>query len=454
MVNDHSALDMTQGKPMGLILKFALPLLVGNIFQQLYNMVDSMVVGRFVGSAALAAVGTAFPILFLLSSIFLGLGMGAMVVISQYIGAGDRDSVAKAVDTIYSAMQIVVLPLTVVGMLLCGPLLRLIQVPAEAFDGAYVYCMVAFAGVVGMLGLNLNAGIMQGLGDSRTTLIFLAVACVINIVLDLAFVILLPWGVFGVALATVIAQICSWVFGVIYINRKYPFIRIKLFRFHIDRALLKQILRLGIPSAVHQCQFSVAILLMQILVNGVGTDFMAGFSAANKIDTFAFMPIQSFGSALTAYVGQNMGAGRLDRVRHGLRSTMALSVGTSLVLGWLVILFRRPLLSIFNSEPAVLAGGEAYLLRVLSLMFLFAIMFTLDSTLRGAGSTVVPMVTSIVALWGVRLPAAYLLAYFVGPEQLYWGFPLGWVVGITISSIAYFRGKWKDACVVQQSEAI
>ena len=269
------AVDMTTGSPARLLAAFALPLLAGNILQQLYNMVDSFVVGNYVGATALAAVGTGFPIVYLLASLFIGFSMGATVMIAQYVGAGDLDRVKDTVDTLYSAFAVLILPLTVVGVLVCGPLLRLIQVPGDVYPEALVYCMVVFAGVIGTLGYNINTGIMQGLGDSRTPLIFLAVACVLNIVLDLLFVLVFHWGVFGVSLATIIAQACSWVFGIFYINRRYPMIHIKFFQHKIDRDLLRQVLRLGIPSAVQQCQFSVAMLIMQALVNGFGTNVTA-----------------------------------------------------------------------------------------------------------------------------------------------------------------------------------
>ncbi|MEG1857952.1 MAG: MATE family efflux transporter, partial [Pseudoflavonifractor sp.] len=291
---EHGSIDMTQGSPTRLIVAFSLPLLAGNVLQQMYNMVDSMVVGKFVGKTALAAVSTGFPIIFLLTSLFIGLAMGATIMIAQYIGAQDQKSVSETVNTIYSSMMIIFIPLTIVGLLVTPLLLRLIRVPADVMPEAEIYCFVVFAGLIGGLGYNVNTGIMQGLGDSKTPLIFLAIACAINIVLDLVFVLVVPWGVFGVALATIIAQACSWVFGIFYINKKYSFLHIRLFSIRIDRRLLKQVVRLGVPSGIQQCQFSVAIMFMQALVNGFGTDFSAGFGAANKIDSFAFMPIQSF----------------------------------------------------------------------------------------------------------------------------------------------------------------
>ena len=444
----RGAIDMTRGSPTRLILRFSLPLLVGNIFQQLYNMVDSVVVGRFVGSSALTAVSTGFPIIYLLSSLFIGFSVGATIMIAQYIGAGDRAAVSRTVDTIYSALLLAILPLTILGVVVCAPLLTLIRVPAEAYDQARVYCMVVLAGIIGSLGYNLNAGILQGLGDSKTPLIFLAVACGINVVLDLLFVIAFHWDVFGVALATIIAQFSSWVFGIFFINWKYPFVHIRFFQMKLDRPLLGQVLRLGIPSAIQECQFSLGILIMQALINGFGNSFAAGFGAANKIDTFAFMPIQSFSTATTTYVGQNIGAGELERVRKGTRRALVLGTAVCAAISAVVVPLRRPLLMLFNTEPDVVAAGEAYLVRVLSTMFILAMMFIVNAVLRGAGATAVPMVSSILSLWLVRVPAAWLLAARFGAEALYWAYPIGWSVGLAISAAVYLRGRWQGRGVV------
>ena len=369
MPKQHQAVDMTQGDPLGLLVRFSLPLLAGNAFQQLYNMVDSWVVGNFVGTTALAAVGIGFPVIYLLSSLFMGLSIGGSVVIAQFMGAGDREAVRRSVNTVYGAVMVSVVPLTLFGVLIAGPILHLIRVPADVYDQAHVYLQVIFAGIIGSLGYNINAGILQGLGDSKTPLLFLATACVVNIVLDLVFVLVFDWGVFGVAFATIIAQLCSWIFGVCYVNRKYDFIAIRPLHISVDNVLLKRVLKLGVPSGIQQCQFSVAILVLQALINGFGAEFAAGFSAANKVDTFAFMPVDSFCLAVTTYVGQNVGAGRLDRVREGVRKAILLCVGVCLVMSVLVVLNAERLIMLFNTDPLVVASGRAYLLRVVSPMF-------------------------------------------------------------------------------------
>lgn len=271
-------------------------------------------------------------------------------------------------------------------------------------------------------------------------------ACVINIVLDLVFVLVFHWDVFGVAFATIIAQISSWLFGVFYINRKYRYFSIRPFRLAMEKPLLQRVLRLGVPSGIQQCQLAVAVLVLQALINGFGEQFAAGFSAANKIDTFAFMPIDSFALAVTTYVGQNVGAGRLDRVKTGVRRALVLCVVVCAAISALVVPNAGFFLSIFSNDPAVIEAGRAYLDRVLSTMVLLAVMYPLNNALRGAGAAVAPMVSNIVALWAARVPAAYLLAHFYGREALYWSYPIGWSLGILISGTVYLRGRWKRVC--------
>ena len=296
------SMDMTKGSPYKLIFLFSIPLLIGNILQQLYNMVDSIVVGNIVGPKALAAVGTGFPIIFMLSSLFMGIATGATVMVSQYFGARNYEKLQNTVSTIYKAMLIGIVPLSVIGILLCRPLLIAMQVPDDGtLDMAVTYMIVIFVGMIGMMGYNINAGILQGLGDSKTSLIFLSVATVINIILDLTFTAGIRMGTFGVALATIIAQITSWIFGVFYIQKKYSIIKIHFRHLKFEKELFFQALKLGIPSGIQQMLFSVGIMVMQALVNSYGSTFMAGFNGANKIDSFAFMPVQSFAIAVTTY---------------------------------------------------------------------------------------------------------------------------------------------------------
>jgi putative MATE family efflux protein len=445
--------DMTLGNPYQLIFIFSIPLLIGNIFQQLYNMVDSIVVGNFVGTKALAAVGTGFPIIFMMSSLFMGVGIGATIMISQYYGAKDIESIENTINTIYTAMMIGSIPLTILGIVCSEPLLQLMKVPDDGtLELAKLYMIVIFVGIIGNLGFNINAGILQGLGDSRTSLLFLFIATIINIVLDLLFAVVFGWGVFGVAFATVIAQFCSWIFGISFINKHYSFIHIQIFKFKFDNGLFKQAMKLGIPSGLQQALFSIGIMVMQALVNSYGSDFMAGFNGANKIDTFAFMPIQSFATAITTYVGQNVGASQLDRVKSGTKAGLVLSVGSSIVISAIIYPLCGLFMRMFNQDPDVISSGVAYLHGVLPFYVLLALLFILNSVLRGAGEMTIPMISTFVSLWLARVPVAYWIASFWGKEFIYYSYAVGWFIGLIISYVYYKTGKWKTKGIISRSE--
>ena len=433
---------MTEGNPFKLILLFALPMLIGNVLQQLYNMVDSIVVGNYVGKIALAAVGTGFPVIFLMSSLFIGIGIGATILISQYIGAGDINNVRKTSQTIYTAMILSSIPISIIGMIFCEPILSLINTPADVMPMAKQYMVIIFAGMIGSFGYNINAGILQGFGDSKSSLLFLAIATVINIVLDLLFVVGLNWGVPGVAIATVIAQTFSWIFGIIYMKKKYEILNFPITKFYFDKEIFKKILKLGLPSGIQQALFSIGIMSMQSLVNSYGSDFMAGFNAANKIDTFAFMPIQSFANAVTTFTGQNIGAGRLDRVHQGTIAATVMSMIICIIA--LIIIPLGPfILGMFNSDPAVIEAGMIYLSNVMPLFILLSIVFILNAVIRGAGESIIPMIGSLASIWVGRIPAAYYIAANFGKEYLFYSYGVGWVLWLIISGPYYLSGKWK-----------
>lgn len=450
-----SSTDMTDGSPYKLILLFSLPLLIGNIFQQLYNMVDSIVVGNFIGEKALAAVGTGFPIIFLLSSLFMGIGIGATIMISQFFGAKDLEKVDQTVNTIYTGLIIGIIPLSIIGIFISEPLLRLIQTPNDGtLEMAKIYMVVIFIGMIGNLGFNINSGILQGLGDSRTSLLFLLIACIINIILDLVFTLVFGMGVMGVALATIIAQLVSWIFGIFFINRNYGFIQIKITSFFFDKKLFAQAMKLGIPSGIQQALFSVGIMVMQSLVNSYGSSFMAGFNGANKIDTFAFMPIQSFATAVTTYTGQNIGAGNMHRVKDGTRSAMILSVAASIIMCILIYPTSAFMMRMFSQNQDVINAGVAYLHGVLPFYMLLAISFMINSVMRGAGEMIVPMISSIVSLWLARVPAAYLIAHFWGGDAMFYSYAVGWAFGIAISGAYYLTGRWKNKSIIHHDKPL
>jgi putative MATE family efflux protein len=450
-VANHGALNMTQGSPYQLMLRFSIPLLLGNLLQQLYNMVDSAVVGRFVGTEALAAVGTTFPIVFMIISLFMGVGMGASVIISQYFGAGDLEGVRKTVDTLYITMFVFSLVIAVIGLVISRPILLLIHTPPDTIDLATTYMQITFIGTLAVFGFNVNGGILQGLGDSRSPLIYVGIATVINIILDLLFVLAFGWGVAGVAWATVIAQFFSFIYGVIHINRVNQHVKIDLRHLVFDAKVLRQSLRIGLPVSLQNMSFAIGAIILQALINSFQSDFMAGFNAANKIDAFAFLPMLSFSNAITTYVGQNVGAGRWDRVKAGIRATLLLSVGISLVVCALLLILATPLLRLFTAEPAVIEAGRVYLVTVVPFYILLAIVFVLNGAMRGAGSTLIPLFVTLTSLWLVRVPSAYLLVHWFGRDFLFFSYGAGWLVGLVAILPYYLRGNWKKAALVTQS---
>ena len=434
--------NMTVGSPAGHIFYFALPLLAGSFLQQLYNMVDSWVVGNYAGDAALAAVGVGYPVIFMFTSLFMGLSNGGTVVIAQFYGAGNMDRVRDAVDTIYTAFMASAIPITALALGLVRPVLLLMQVEEDAWAESWLYLAVVSAGLIGAIGYNLNAGILGGLGNSRTTLLFLAISSVMNIVLDLVLVLACGMGVLGVALGTIISQAFSWLFGLFYINRHYPNIAIRPFCFRFDKALFRQIMGIGLPAGIQMSLVAVGAMVVMSKINSFGKEYTAAYNVGSKLDSLAFLPVQSLSNAVTAFVGQNIGARRLDRVRQGIRITVAASVAWSAVM--LVLIPLGPtLVGFFSDTPAVIQSGSVYLKCIMPFYLLFSVMFCLNNAMRGAGDSLFAMVDVIFSLILVRVPAVYWFADHYGPDYMYYGVGVGWCVGFTLSVVYYLSGRWK-----------
>lgn len=434
--------NMTVGSPAGHIFYFALPLLLGSFLQQLYNMVDSWVVGNYAGDASLAAVGVGYPVIFMFTSLFMGLSGGGTVVIAQFYGAGNMERVRDAVDTVYTAFMASAIPITLLALGLVKPVLLLMQVQADAWAESWLYLTVVSAGLVGAIGYNLNAGILGGLGNSRTTLLFLAISSVMNIVLDLVFVLGLGMGVLGVALGTIISQAFSWLFGLFYINRRYPAIAIRPFCRRFDRALFRQIMGIGLPAGIQMSLVALGAMVVMSKINSFGKEFAAAYNVGSKLDSLAFLPVQSLSNAVTAFVGQNTGAKRPDRVRRGIRMTVAASVVWSAVM--LVPIPLGPtLVGFFSDTPAVIHSGTVYLRCIMPFYVLFSVMFCLNNAMRGAGDSLFPMLDVIFSLILVRVPAVYWFADHYGPDYMYYGVGVGWCVGFTLSVVYYLSGRWK-----------
>lgn len=444
--------DMTQGNPMKLIFTFAVPMLIGNIFQQLYNMVDSIVVGQFGGANALAAVGSSFPIIFLLISMIMGLTMGGGIIISQLYGAKQMEKVRRAISTALIFQGVAAIIVTILGLSLSRWMLTLLNTPPEVFEDSATYMRIFFSGLLAMFAYNAFSGILRSLGDSKTPLYFLIVSTFVNIGLDILFVAQFGWGVAGVAWATIIAQSTSAVLCVIYIYLKVPLLALKPKDFIFDKSLFITMIKLGIPSSIQQTLASTGMIAVQGLVNSFGPITMAAFTAAGRLDSLANMPAMNLGMSASTYTGQNLGANRVDRVQAGLIAALKIMAIISISMSVLVYMAGPHLITIFikSSETGVIMQGVDYMKTVSIFYIVFGIMLVFNGILRGAGDTTVPMYATIINLT-VRVIAAYTLSSTsLGYRGIWMSLPIGWCASAIIPVYRYFTGKWKDKAVVRQ----
>lgn len=444
-------IDMTVGSPTRLLLRYSGPLLIGNALQQLYNMVDSSVAGKFIGMNALSAVSNGFMIVMMITTVFSGLSVGGTVIIAQYVGRKDYDGIRRAVDAIYFGISVVFFPLMIVGFLMARPLLSLFNIPPDILPDAVIYVQVIFLGVLGGMGYNVNSGILNGLGDSKTSLRFLAVASVGNLVLDVLFAAVLQMGVFGTALATIIAQFISWLLGIRHINRNYDYLHIRLFkREKVDVYLIKQALKIGVPSSIGGLQYTVGMMLIQSLINSFGNEFIAGVNAGSKIDAFVFIPVNILSGAVSTYTAQNLGAGQLNRVSQGVRAGIRISCVVCVSIAAICVPLGRPLMELlFGLSPAALDAGMAYLCRVMLPTFILGVSYVIAGALNGSGCVMVTTVSGIIALWVIRVPVAYWMAEHLGRDNLFFSYLVAWCCSILMNGAYYLSGKWKNQRVLK-----
>jgi len=441
--------DLTKGNETTQIIFFALPMLVGNVFQQFYNMVDSWVVGQFVGTTALAAVGASFPILFLMVALVMGFGMGSNVLIAQYYGAKDMKKVRSAIDTTYLVLFWMGVGLTAIGLFFAQPILVLLRVPADVMPQALTYLRIIFAGLLFTFGYNGVGAILRGLGDSMTPLYMLIAATLLNIVLDVISVVVLHMGVAGVALSTIIAQGVSFIGSLIYLNKTHDFLKTDFRHLRFDKEIFLLSLRIGLPSGIQQALVAMGMMFMTAVVNGFGSIVMAGFSAASRIDSFVGMPSMNISMALSTFVGQNLGAGKPERVKKGYRSALLIAMSITLVLMVVLLVFGKALVSIFTSDQEVIAVGARYLRIIAPFYVAFTMMFITNGVIRGAGETLVPMLSTLFAMWLVRVPSAVLFSSLWGEIGIWWSMPTGWLFGVLIAYSYYKTGRWKNKVVVK-----
>jgi len=444
--------DMTTGRPWEKILVFTLPMLLGNIAQQLYNTVDSIVVGRYVGDNALAAVGSAGPIFNLLLVLFMGISMGAGVLVAQNFGARDRVNLSKTIGNCIVLTAIASGFIMVVGAIGTRPLLELLDTPASIIDWCADYLLILSLGIAGCAYYNILCGVLRGLGDSVSALIYLLIATVINIVLDLLFVAVFQMGVAGVALATVIAQGTSAALCVWKLLRMRHLFDLDKSQFKLSKKHTLRIIQLGLPSGLTQAIFSLASITVQSLTNSFGEMVIAANVIIMRVDGFAMMPNFSFANAMTTFSGQNIGAGRLDRVEQGSRQGLLMAVGTAATITGALLLVGPTIMGIFT-ETAELVDLAARMMRILAVGYIaVAVTQSLSGVMRGAGDTLTPMWISMCTTVAVRVPLAYAIAYLTrtaaapnGNYRAIWiSLLVSWCTGAVLTSIAYARGKWKN----------
>ena len=446
-----SAKDMTLGRPWKRIMEFALPMLIGNVAQQLYNTADTVIVGIYVGDNALSAVGSAMPILNLLLALFVGIATGAGIVVSQSFGARDRQTLSSSIGNCLTLSAIATVVIMVVGPLITTPMLELLGTPESILGWCAQYLNIYFYGIVGFFYYNMLSGVLRGLGDSVSALVFLIVAALLNVGLDLLFVAGFDMGVAGVALATIIAQAISAVLCFMKLKSMGDIFDLNWKTLKLDGKMAMRILRIGVPSGVTQAIMATAGMIVLNLTNAMGEMVIACSVIIMRVDGFAMMPNMTFGQTMSVYTGQNVGAKRYDRVHQGVKQGTIIALAFSAVITVTLLFFGRFLFAIFTDTPELVELANK-MIRVMAVGYLaVAVTQVLGGVMRGAGDTVTPMWISIISTILIRVPVAYALAYLTRsdiyphghPIALFGSLMISWTLGMVISVIVFAIGKWK-----------
>lgn len=435
--------DLTVGSPYRLIVRFALPLLLSQVFQQLYNTADSLIVGKFLGTEALAAVSSSGTLIFLLTSFFDGTAMGAGVIISRYFGAGDEDRASRAIHTNLAFGIASGIILTLVGVSFTPTLLRWMNTDPEVMPKAIEYFRYYFFGALALILYNVCRGIMNALGDSKRPLYYLIFSSLLNIVLDVLFVGVFRWGVWSAAVATVISQVASVILCLIHLARRNDAFRVYFskIRFHWD--MLKEIVKYGLPAGVQNSVIALANVMVQTQINSFGKFATAAYGSHAKIEGFAFMPIMSFNMAITTFVGQNLGAKQYDRAKKGARFGICTALLLAELVGLIYYLFAPHLIGAFDSTEAVVLLGTRQARTVTLFYFLLAFSHSVAAVCRGAGKAFVPMLV-MLSIWCVFRIAyiQFVMEFFGRIEYIYWAYPLTWAISSVIYLIYYLKSDW------------
>ena len=443
--------DMTKGNPMQLLIQFSLPLLVGNIFQQLYNMVDSIIVGNFVGANALGAIGTTNSLNFFFFSLVAGLSVGIGIIVAQYFGFGDEEKVKDAIGNSIWIITICSVIMAIIGFVTARPILVLLDTDPVILNDAVAYLKVVSIGIVCVGFYNGVSGILRALGDSKTPLIFLIVASVLNVILDLIFVLSFGWGVVGAGVATAFSQLISALACIIYAYKSNTYFKLKKKNIKLNGSIIKKSCKLGIPVALQNSLIAFSLIVLQKVVNGYGATFTTAFTVVSRIETLVQQPFMSLGAAVSTYTGQNIGAGLKDRVRKGFNSATLVSSIFVLAVGVVFWIFAPSIASIFGKDADVIRIG-ANGLRITCCFYIFlGLIYTTRNVLNGAGDAMFSLFTGIVECIG-RVGFAYpmTLIPFMGKYGVFYATGLTWFLNGMFSLIRYKRGKWKKIDVISK----
>lgn len=431
--------DMTSGKPIKLILMFTIPMLIGNIFQQFYSMADTIVVGNFIGVKALAAVGATGGINFFVLGFIMGLTNGFSVIVSQRFGANDEEGLKHTVGMSIVLAGIITLIVTVVSVLGVRFLLELLSTPADIIDDSYKYISVIFMGIVATIAYNMISSILRALGDSRTPLIFLIVASVLNVVLDIVFIVTFKMGVEGTAYATIIAQAVAFILCLMYTKKKHPVLHLSKRHFKFDKEIVMRLLQIGVPGALSMSITALGIMVLQGTINQLGSDIVAAYTAGTKVEQFFTMPTMTLGMAMATYAGQNLGAGKIDRIKEGMKAALQLVLGYSIIGGIVLFLCSGMFTQLFVSadQLQVISASKEYLDIIAVFCWMLGLLFIHRSTIQGLGNGFIPMISGGIELV-MRVGAAIILSNMFGFTGICFASPIAWL-GADLLLIPYYR---------------
>ena len=448
----HTPTSLTEGPISQALISFALPLLLGNLFQQLYNTADSLIVGNFLGSEALAAVSSSGNLIFLMVGLVNGVSMGAGVVIARYFGAKDYDRIQKTIHTLLAFGLVAGALLTVVGVALSPVMLRLMDTPETVLPDSISYFRTYFTGSLAFVLYNICMGILQAVGDSRHPLQYLIISSLVNVVLDLLFVGVFHMGVWSAAAATAISQLVSMALCLLRLMRSERAYRVSLRKIRFDRRALLEILQNGLPAGLQSVMYSLSNIIIQASVNGFGTDVMAAYTAYGKVDGMYWMVINAFGVAITTFVGQNFGARLYDRMKKSINVCLGIAAAVTLLLSGVLMVVAEPLLGLFSDDAQVLEIGLSIVRLIVPTYITYIFIEILSGAMRGAGDSLIP---TIMTLTGVCLLRVFWVTVVVSAHHelnvLLLSYPITWIVTSGMFMVYYLRGRWLKRCIALQN---